>query len=145
MSRAAVGCMPKGSGTSGHSGGGGERSMGTEEVTGRGGRVQRTLEANAMALALTLSQMGSKYCNTLGPNHVASRQWSRILLKQKLGCLTPLLKPSSDGDWIVMTDLFSVAVTLYSLQLCPNPDIRRCTRNSTWQRITAGAGVLLRA
>ena len=92
--------------------------MGTEEVTGRGGRVQRTLEANAMALALTLSQMGSKYCNTLGPKHVASRQWSRILLKQKLGCLTPLLKPSSDGDCIVMTDLFSVAVTLYSLQLC---------------------------
>ena len=111
----------------------------------KGRRVQRTLEANAMALALTLSQMGSKYCNTLGPNHVASRQWSRILLKQKWGRLTPLLKPSSDGDWIVMTDLFSVAVTLYSLQLCPNPDIQRCTRNSTQQRITAGAGVMLRA
>lgn len=112
MSRAAVRFVPKGSGTSGHSGGGEERIMGREEVNGRVGRVQRTLEANATTLALTLSQMGSKYCNILGPNHVASRQWSRILLKQKSGHPTPLLTTSNDGDWIGMTDLFSVAVTL---------------------------------
>lgn len=44
MSRAAVRCVPKGSGTSGHSGGGEERIMGREEVNGRGGRVQRPMQ-----------------------------------------------------------------------------------------------------
>lgn len=67
----------------------------------RGGKGKRGQGAGGLRrqrndFGLTLSQMGSKYCNTLGPNQVASRQWSPV----KSGHLTPLLKPSSYGDWL---------------------------------------------